>query len=430
MNDNLTLYYLTEKDVIIDLNTEDINKNYVKIEAESEDDFYNKIGQLKIEDQEIANQLSEYFDDNNVETSNIFEIKHWVSNRSFGELIDMYGNNEIKKPEMQREFVWDSLKSSRLIESIILGLPIPPLFLMESSKNEYEIIDGFQRLTAIYNYVKGKPWYDNPNSRRKITSRLSNKLMIEEIRGKIFDDLDPEHQRTIKRSTIPLIEFKQLDPDNFNSKYLIFERINTGSEKLNSMQIRKALVHGQFIKDLYEFGNKNEKFKSLFSTTSLRKDVHIEVFLRVIVMSEINYESYINEATGIKSILNDYCEYKREHQINEEFYEKFSFAIDKAFEIFKGNENKIFRKVEKLNEGDFETIGSVNTGILEAMIGTMIHENIEKENERIYLDYGTILYHVLKKSIQGEEDNPFSVSTGNNESIKKRFIILEKILGI
>lgn len=429
MNDKTILYYMVEKNCIIDLNTECIDENYIKVEAESEDDFYKKIKEYKIKDEDIIIQLSEYFDDDNVaKSSDVFEIKHWVSNRSFGELIDMYGNNEIKKPEMQREFVWDSLKSSRLIESIILGLPIPPLFLMESNKNEYEIIDGFQRLTSIFNYVKGKPWYDSPNSKRKITAKLSSKLMIEEIKNKKFSDLEPEHQRTIKRSTIPLIEFKQLDPDNFNSKYLIFERINTGSEKLNPMQIRKALVHGQFIKDLYKFGNENEKFKSLFSTNALRKDVHIEAFLRVIVMSEIYYGSYKNKMTGIKNILNEYCEQNKDDEINQKFYDKFSVAIDKAFEIFKGNDKKIFCKVDKISENNFETIGPVNTGILEAMIGILINQNIDKTNREIFMDYGKILYTVNKKSIDGKEDNPFSVSTGSNESIKKRFEILEKVL--
>ena len=431
MNEKLKFYYKVEKNCIIDLNTECIGDDYIEIVAGSEDEFYREIGDYKIEDQDILSQLKEYFDDDNLSRSKeFFEIKHWVSNRSFGELIDMYASGEIKKPDMQREFVWDSLKSSRLIESIILGLPIPPLFLMESGKNVYEIIDGFQRLTTIFNFVKGNPWYESPTSVRKFSSRLSNKLMIEDIKGKKFSELDAEHQRTIKRSTIPLIEFKQLDPDNSSSKYLIFERINTGSEKLNSMQIRKALAHGQFVKDLYKYGNENQKFKTLFSTTALRRDVHIEAFLRTIVMRDIYYGEYINETTGINNILNEYCEKNIDKEISEEFYTEFALAIDKAFEIFKNNEQKLFRKVEKIRGGDFEIIGPVNTGILEAMVGIIMYKNIEKSDDKTYLDYGKKLYEILVDSIEGKEDNPFSVSTGTNDSIKQRFLILEKILGI
>lgn len=66
---------------------------------------------------------------------------------------------------------------------------------------------------------------------------------MKELIGKSFDQLEPEYQRIIKRSTIPLIEFRQIGPNDYSSKYLIFERINTGSVKLNSMQIRKSLAY-------------------------------------------------------------------------------------------------------------------------------------------------------------------------------------------
>ena len=65
------------------------------------------------------------FDETN-DVENKFTIKRWVSNRSIGELIDMFDSGEIIKPTMQRNLVWDSIKCSRLIESVLMGLPIPP----------------------------------------------------------------------------------------------------------------------------------------------------------------------------------------------------------------------------------------------------------------------------------------------------------------
>lgn len=200
----------------------------VVCEVSSMDDFFQKTKQYEELDEELENEIRETIENDEEKKSvKSYKIKHWVSNRSFGELIDMYTNGEIRKPDMQREFVWDSQKSSRLIESIILGLPIPPLFLLEVSDNEYELIDGYQRITIVTNYVNENPWNGKVEGKRSITAKLSENIS-EEIRGKSFGELDPEYQRMIKRSTIPLIEFKQIDPDNLSSKYLIFERINTG----------------------------------------------------------------------------------------------------------------------------------------------------------------------------------------------------------
>ena len=140
----ITIYFQLINNKVIALHTEQINELYNEsLESESLDgiiqEFQNNGYELTDEQKE---ELFEIFNDDissanesDVSQDDGFIIKHWVSNRSYGELIDMYDLGEIKKPEMQREFVWNSAKSSRFIESIILGLPIPPLFLLEVKDN-------------------------------------------------------------------------------------------------------------------------------------------------------------------------------------------------------------------------------------------------------------------------------------------------------
>ena len=184
----MLLYLYVENKKIIDVNTEEVSENFKEYNINSIDDLYKQLNLSDISE-DIEEKLRELLgneEDKNITTS--YDIKHWVSNRSFGELIDMYESQEITKPEMQREFIWDSLKSSRLIESIILGLPIPPLFLLEIGKNKYEIIDGYQRLITLVNYVTGKPWYDNQKKVKKLASKLSSKLLLHEIRGNTFKE--------------------------------------------------------------------------------------------------------------------------------------------------------------------------------------------------------------------------------------------------
>jgi len=423
------IYLKVFEDKIVEVETENIDENYVKMNIKDMDEFYIKIHKYGKLEEDIEEKVKELFETGNEGDSlSAFNIKHWVSNRSFGELIDMYENDEIIKPDMQREFVWDSLKCSRLIESIILGLPIPPLFLLEVGKNQYELIDGFQRLTTIMNYVKGNPWHGELGPKRMVKAKLSSKVS-KEIQGKTFSNLDPEYKRIIKRSTIPLIEFKQLEPDNFNSKYLIFERINTGSEKLNPMQIRKALTHGNFIKELYEMANSNLEFKGLFSTSNIKKDQHVEALLRIIAMTDIYYKELNVHKPGINNILNEYCEDNCEKKVDGKYLEKFNNAISFAYQIFCSSD-KMFRRIERDKNGEYVVAGNLNVSIMEAFIGTLIERTqyIQKDESIIYKNYCKIMHNTLEKSLTKEKENPFTTSTGSLKSLENRFSLCKDIL--
>ncbi|MGU3126699.1 hypothetical protein ACVXZZ_06705 [Staphylococcus aureus] len=148
-------------------------------------------------------------------------------------------------------------------------------------------------------------------------------MVDKSIAGKYFDQLSENFQRKIKRSTIPLIEFKQLNPDNYKSKYLIFERINTRYQKLNSMQIRKSLASGDFMIDLYKKCDDNKLLKSIFTNTALKKDLHVEAYLRTFVFNKLVNKDFITSHHGIKNILNDYCETYSPTSIDQNFNEKF-----------------------------------------------------------------------------------------------------------
>ncbi|TCD45948.1 DUF262 domain-containing protein [Streptococcus sp. X16XC17] len=129
------------------------------------------------------------------EVINSFDIKVSTENRSFNELADMFQERDIDIPDVQRKFVWDTQKCSKLIESILMGLPIPPLFFMEKGQNKYEVIDGLQRLTAISNFILGNNWGSITNSvQRNVPAKLSSNV-DSSIANKRFDELSPEDQK-------------------------------------------------------------------------------------------------------------------------------------------------------------------------------------------------------------------------------------------
>lgn len=426
------IYYKFSKDRILGISTEQKTEEYSNfIEAENFDNAILKFSEKKYElNDEQREELEEIFIDDestaeyaNEDLSEGFKIKHWVSNRSFGELIDMYENKEIKIPEMQREFVWNSSKSSRLIESIVLGLPIPPLFLLEVNDNEYEIIDGYQRLTTVFNFVQGNPWGGKKEKKRNVASKLSSKNILNEIAGKKFSDLDEKYQRKIRRSTIPLMEFKQLTPGDFSSKYLIFERINTGSDKLNAMQIRKSLAYGEFMINLYKYANSDENYLNLFTVSQIKKDIHVEALLRFLAITDLVYGKIQIKRKGIKNILDEYCELCRNTNISEERIKNFFKILNKLLQIFDGQ--NIFRRVN--SDGEYE--GVLNIGILEALLGTIIEEDILVK-EDIENQYKTVMRRIYDDAILDKEPNPFSANTGTEEMIKKRYEITKEILGV
>ena len=426
------IYYKFSKDRILGISTEQKTEEYSNcIEAENFDNAILKFSEKEyVLSDEQREELEEIFMDDestaeyaNEDLSEGFKIKHWVSNRSFGELIDMYENKEIKIPEMQREFVWNSSKSSRLIESIVLGLPIPPLFLLEVNDNEYEIIDGYQRLTTVFNFVQGNPWGGKKEKGRNIASKLSSKNILNEIAGKKFNDLDEKYQRKIRRSTIPLMEFKQLTPGDFSSKYLIFERINTGSDKLNAMQIRKSLAYGEFMINLYKYANSDENYLNLFTVSQIKKDIHVEALLRFLAITDLVYGKIQIKRKGIKNILDEYCELCRNTNTSEERIKNFFKILNKLLQIFDGQ--NILRRVN--SDGEYE--GVLNIGILEALLGTIIEEDILVK-EDIENQYKTVMRRIYDDAILDKEPNPFSANTGTEEMIKKRYEITKEILGV
>ncbi|MFW5458212.1 DUF262 domain-containing protein [Streptococcus hyovaginalis] len=421
----MKIYYYHENHSVLGISTEETEQYTDFLDVSSLEEFMGELSKLKIscEDSDVIENLNEIFLDDESSHEETFSIKHWVSNRSFGELVDMYKYDEITVPNMQRKFVWTSSKSSRLIESIILGLPIPPLFLLEVSDNKYEIIDGYQRLTTLFNFIEGNPWTGKKVNGRNIASRLSRKNIIKDIRGKTFEELSSDQKTKIKRSTIPLVEFRQLNPGDFSSKYLIFERINTGSEKLNGMQIRKSLAYGSFMENLYELANSDNDFLSLFSSSQIKKDMHVEALMRIIVMSDIYYKRFIPKKEGIKNILDEYGEENKEDSLKIEKISSIFENIRILLKLF--GPQKIFRRVN--SDGEYE--GMTNFAIMESIVGVMTEENIKLSCD-FEKNYVATFTNIWDSYILDEADNPFSASTGSISSIINRFEIIRSLFSI
>ncbi|WP_134990228.1 GmrSD restriction endonuclease domain-containing protein, partial [Streptococcus mitis] len=242
-----------------------------------------------------------------------FDISYWSYNITYSQLSNMYEKKIIKVPDMQRGFVWSKLQASRLIESILMGLPLPSIFLVqieEDGRKKYLVIDGLQRITAINSFIKNRRL---PNSKLKNSAGFALSGVNKKFDGKTFDELDSEGLAdNLELNTINVIEFKQSSPYTESAIYQVFERLNSGGTSLTSQQIRNSIYYGYFNKKLNEF---SEKYISQYFSQSANLNlINSELVLRTIsIFDLIRNDGGINSFSTVgsivyKNLLNDTAE--------------------------------------------------------------------------------------------------------------------------
>lgn len=160
------------------------------------------------------------------------EIRTTAVDFSFGELLNLHNAKEIViRPEYQRLFRWSTEQRSRLIESIILGLPIPPIFLIEGNNGVLELIDGLQRTSSVLQFLDHAS-IDEPEL------ILNGCDIMPELNGKRFQDIPLAVRLKVKRSPIRATIINK-SGDAF-VKYEMFKRLNTGGSMLSAQEIRNC----------------------------------------------------------------------------------------------------------------------------------------------------------------------------------------------
>lgn len=239
--------------------------------------------------------------DDNFSDNSLFSITSWGADLSFRELISMYEENELVKPELQRKYVWDKKMASRFIESVLLGLPVPSVFFAQADSQKL-IVDGYQRIMTVYDYVKGI-WSGDGKPFRLTNSTAINKKW----RNKSFIELDIEDQRRIRSTTIHAIIFEQKRPENNDaSLYQVFERINTGGKTLTPQEIRNCIYQGSLNSLLFRL-NENSTWRSLLNMTNYDNRMgDIELILRFFALKTDDVLKSEAKQISLKQALNDF----------------------------------------------------------------------------------------------------------------------------
>ena len=223
-------------------------------------------------------------------------------------IVDFIDSGVVVIPGFQRNFVWDVKRASRLIESLIVGLPVPQIFLYEQGRDRYLVIDGQQRLMSIYYFVKERfPKREKLPALRSILhgqSTIPEGVLLDDeyfgefrlnlpenvpgqpnrFHGRLYSTLDDDHQRSFYLRTIRNIVVRQVAPAGDEAMYEIFNRLNSGGMNLTPQEIRRCMFDSKFY-DLLYMTNTEERWRDLVGVRV--PDIHmkdVEILLRGFAM--------------------------------------------------------------------------------------------------------------------------------------------------
>lgn len=225
------------------------------------------------------------------------------------------------QPDFQRQFVWDKAKSSRLIESALLDIPLPVVYLSEDNDGKENVIDGQQRLTSFFSYIDGKL----PDGS---DFKLNGLKVFKELNGLKYADLSEEYQDKIRYNKIRTIKFKK--ESDRDLQFEIFERLNTGSVSLNDQELRNCIYRGKLNHLLKELATDRD-FMYLIGIE--RPDKRMKDKELVLRFMAFYFLTYLNYKAPIKLFLNNAMEKYRE--ISDKDAQEFRTAFKNTVHIIK-----------------------------------------------------------------------------------------------
>ncbi|WP_198596227.1 DUF262 domain-containing protein [Vibrio splendidus] len=288
---------------------------------------------------------------------------------SIGELINLYKEEELKlDPAFQRLFRWNDEQKTKLIESILIGIPVPEIFVAQKSDATWHVVDGVQRLSTLLQLVGSL----EGNSKLK----MSSCKYIPSLQGKTWDDLPIETQRELKRTKLKINIILTQNSDE--AQYELFQRLNTGGTSLSDQEVRNCLmlmIAPEFfekintLKDYHNFKECLKIDKHLFD-----KEYHMELILRMFIgfFNNVNYEDH-SPLSYVK--VNEFIDKETINLIRNANIDEFEVVFRKTFDLIKNSMGEqTFIKYYPEKE---EFSGAFNVSVFE-MLSVGISSNINK----------------------------------------------------
>jgi hypothetical protein len=264
---------------------------------------------------------------------------------SFGEIMNIYQDGDILiSPEFQRLYRWSDYQKTRFIESILLGIPIPPIFVSEDENGKWELVDGLQRLSTIFSFFGILKKNENELDVEKNNWIFTEGDIINSLEGKSKDDLPLKFQIAIKRS-VCRVEILHWDGENNNIKYELFNRLNTGGSTATEQEIRNCIFRGK-TNEFNVFLKKLSNNEMLYNLVIPSKKQVEELYLEELVLRFISLYYANNEEKEITENISKYMTFfMRKSVDNDAFpYAECEKLFDRTLALLgKLDDEKVFR---------------------------------------------------------------------------------------
>lgn len=279
--------------------------------------------------------------------------------------VHKYNTGEFFIPEYQRDFVWDKKRQAKFIESVVLGLPVPFIFVAdvydrddkddESEEGNLEIVDGSQRIRTLVRFV---------DNNKQLTGfddelQLEGLEVLDKLNNLKFKDFSPARRKRFLNSTIRMIQIS--DKSDADVRFMMFERINTGSDELKPMEQRKGIYQGEFMNFIYECA-KNPLFIELtcFTDKMKKRGEAEELILRFFAYSD----KYLDFKDSVIDFLNNYIAEKNKQGFDNIF---LSNKFQQMLEFVKAHFPTGFLRKQGANKTPRIRFEAISVGVILAL---------------------------------------------------------------
>lgn len=287
------------------------------------------------------------------------EIKTDSFSMSIGEIINLYRDGDIElAPAYQRLFRWDDVQKSKFIESILLGIPLPPIFVAQKENSKWSVVDGLQRLSTILQLTGELQYKDEGTGeiKTKESLKLTTTKKLPSLENFTWETLNDDIKRNLKRAKFSVNII--LTENSIQAQYELFQRLNTGGLHLEAQEIRNCLII-MLNESFYNKLDELKKFPAFKNSLSLQEgkfniEYHMELILRFFISKHNNIDFGAYKASSM--LLSDFIDNETIKLIDDD-----GFMLDNEIAIFKRTFEYLYNalgtntfKKYNVEKGEFE----------------------------------------------------------------------------
>ena len=354
--------------------------------------------EVEIED---ASQIRRPFDPEKIKVRTVNVVVDQIISRIDHQEIDL-------APEFQRAAgIWNDQRKSHLVESLLLRIPIPVFYVAADKSEVWSIVDGLQRTSTVYNFVKGK-------------FSLSQLEYLDKLNGCSFEELPRPMQRRISETQLVMNVIEPGTPEEV--MFNIFRRINTGGMMLNGQEIRHALHPGQVRPFLLELAKAGEFLEATRKSVRPHRMADRECVLRFLAFHIDPWERYFaNDLDGFLSRAMKKINAMHQSELDD-LSRDFRKSMDAAHKILG---RYAFRKYY----GKRDRRAPINKALFEAW-GVGLARRSEEEIQSLVDKRNKVVQEFVELITKNMEfERAISSSTGTPTRVRERFRSIDQLIG-